>query len=176
MERGRPLDGVYFLRTNGQRPWSYASYDTCNPPCDEGFTCDDGQCLCGSYNGTVCSGQTPSCLTSSNYTVGYDLSSRCRACVKQRFTISTKLVQGSCPSSDYVCLDDGSCRFGSSDDENIVSDYQEDDTYNYDNNSDYVSNNIETMYDDTLGNDDYESDPVNNIIETMYDDSLGTKQ
>ena len=26
MERGRPLDGVYFLRTNGQRPWSYASY------------------------------------------------------------------------------------------------------------------------------------------------------
>ena len=147
MERGRPLDGVYFLRTNGQRPWSYASYgelfrglihkkvpgvsnisfdsfrclytnvlvliaDTCNPPCDEGFTCDDGQCLCGSYNGTVCSGQTPSCLTSSNYTVGYDLSSRCRACVKQRFTISTKLVQGSCPSSDYVCLDDGSCRFG----------------------------------------------------------------
>ena len=141
MERGRPLDGVYFLRTNGQRPWSYASYgmlfrtltnqkipgvsniyqyaivlalisDTCNPPCDEGFTCDDGQCLCGSYNGTVCSGQTPSCLTSSNYTVGYDLSSRCRACVKQRFTISTKLVQGSCPSSDYVCLDDGSCRIG----------------------------------------------------------------
>ena len=86
--------------------------DTCNPPCDEGFTCDDGQCLCGSYNGTVCNGQTPSCLTSSNYTVGYDLSSRCRACVKQRFTISTKLVQGSCPSSDYVCLDDGSCRIG----------------------------------------------------------------
>merc|ERR1711874_320842 len=86
------------------------------------------------------------------------------------------LVQGSCPSSDYVCLDDGSCRIGSSDDENIVGDYQEDDTYNYDNNSDYVSNNIETMYDDTLGNDDYESDPVNNNIETMYDDSLGTKQ
>ena len=26
MERGRPLDGVYFLRSNGQRPWSYASY------------------------------------------------------------------------------------------------------------------------------------------------------
>ena len=26
LEEGRPLDGVYFLRTNGQRPWSYASY------------------------------------------------------------------------------------------------------------------------------------------------------
>ena len=30
LEEGRPLDGVYFLRTNGQRPWSYASYGELN--------------------------------------------------------------------------------------------------------------------------------------------------
>ena len=88
--------------------------DTCSPPCAEGFTCHDGECLCGSYNGTECGGNSPSCLTSNNYLVGYDLTSKCRACTKHRFTETSEEtpVQGSCPTADHTCSEDGSCKLG----------------------------------------------------------------
>ena len=150
LERGRPLDGVYFLRTNGQRPWSYASYgkfncfifyldtnevrlfkhfknnvnsfcqisslllDTCSPPCAKGFTCNDGECLCGSYDGVQCGGSTPSCLTSNNRSMGHDLTSKCRACTNHRFTDNSdqRSYQGSCPTAEHTCLENGRCELG----------------------------------------------------------------
>ena len=101
------------MQNNKNNTW-WIHLDTCSPPCAAGFTCNDGVCLCGPYNGTVCTGSTPSCLTSNNYSVGYDLTSKCRACTKQLFTASliSSNVQGSCLNPDDICLDDGSCGIG----------------------------------------------------------------
>ena len=87
--------------------------DTCTPACTNGLTCHDGICLCGSYNGEVCQGKKPSCLTSTNNTIANDISSTCRACTNQppmQYSETSQGGQGSCSNSEEICLSDGSCK------------------------------------------------------------------
>ena len=76
------------------------------------MACDDGICLCGTHNGVVCGGTTPSCLTSNNDTEASDLTSRCRPCTNQIKRLNIYPYQGgqgSCPNSGEICVNDGRC-------------------------------------------------------------------